>query len=74
LQDKADLQAVLEHSAFEERQVLLGEAKQTQAALRAQLAQHAEEKQRLEEELQAVKDTAAFSDADMLQVRLFPSR
>ena len=68
------MQAVLEHSAFEERQVLLGEAKQTQATLRAQLAQQAEEKKRLEEEIQAVKDTAAFSDADMLQVRLFPSR
>lgn len=62
--------AALEHSAYEERQVLLGEAKQTQTALHDQLAQHAEEKQRLEVELRAVKDTAAFSDADMLQVRL----
>ena len=68
------MQAALEHSAYEERQVLLGESKQTQATLRAQLAQQAEEKKRLEEEIQAVKDTAAFSDADMLQVRLFPSR
>ena len=70
------MQAALGQSAHEERQALLAEPQQAQAGLRDQLeleqTHHAEEKKRLEEELQAVKDTAAFSDADLLQVAHLP--
>ena len=68
--DKADLRDALGQSMQEEREALMKNHKDAQEGLAAELEALRQDKRRVDDELQAAKDTAAFKDTDFLQGEL----
>jgi hypothetical protein len=68
--DKAALRDALGQSMQEEREALMKTHKDAQEGLAAELEALRQDKQRVDDELQAAKDTAAFKDTDLLQGEL----